>query len=391
MSNQAKTKSRRLAFGLLILFASGAFASATGCASLIGLEDRENDPDAVYDEETETVTRDQCVTYCDDVMANCTGDNKVYASRNSCINTCNGLPPGDPNEPFENNVQCRMGHAKGAASAPDEECKAAGPGGFADCGTSCQAWCHLLEDQCPEDFGVLDDCMESCQSIPDDKTFDVDRSYSEDSIQCRLIHLGAVAGDPASVHCTHGRYIPLEACVPPADGEPTCEEYCQTVSANCQGDDAVYDSDDECLAACAELPVGEFSDVSENTVGCRLYHAKASSQDSGTHCDHASPSGVGVCGAYDDDEDKTGSCESYCTLYRVGCDTEFAEEFTDTDDCISSCVQEFDDRGARDGGNYSTKTAPGEDTLQCRTYYSVKALGGAEADCGKAKSAGTCD
>src|SRR5690606_28455138 len=103
-----------------------------GCTLLIGAEKRvEEEPGATgpIDEETQISTNDLCIEYCDEVMDHCTGGSAVYASRSSCINTCNALPPGEAAEPSGNTVQCRLRRARGAASAPDEECVAAGPGG----------------------------------------------------------------------------------------------------------------------------------------------------------------------------------------------------------------------------------------------------------------------
>lgn len=364
-----------------------------GCTLLIGAEKRvEEEPGATgpIDEETQISTNDLCIEYCDEVMDHCTGGNAVYASRSSCINTCNALPPGEAAEPSGNTVQCRLRRARGAASAPDEECVAAGPGGDPSCGSNCEAWCELLEHECPDDAEVLADCEATCEGIADRGGFDVDGSYERDDIQCRLIHLGAVGGDPESPHCGHARYIASEKCIPESDAQPTCQDYCATTMANCRGSHAVYDSEDDCIAACGALPLGRLEDRVENTIGCRSYHGRSSSQDPGTHCDHASATGDGHCGNAEGDEN-TGNCESYCRLFGAGCSDEFDAAFSGLSPCVEACENTFDDRGAANDTFYSLRTARDGDSLQCRVYFAVKALAGDDEACEKASPSGTCD
>src|SRR5690606_38611748 len=124
---------------------------------------------------------------------------------------------------------------------------------------------------------------------------------------CRILHLGSVARSqkvPDESHCDHGSYIPTKRCLVPADTAPACEDYCRVVMGNCRGQNAVYESEEQCAAACAVLDPGEFSndfDDNRNTVGCRTYHSKAAAlgdKGSGaeTHCKHAGPTGGGFCG-----------------------------------------------------------------------------------------------
>src|SRR5690606_15781096 len=106
--NPIQPSKRSKGFAGLVLLGLGVLAlPIAGCALIAGIEDRTNDPvdpNQVVDEKTEINTRPQCIEYCDDVMKNCTAENAVYAARESCINTCNALPPGEPAEPAGNNV-----------------------------------------------------------------------------------------------------------------------------------------------------------------------------------------------------------------------------------------------------------------------------------------------
>lgn len=374
---------------LSVLLVSG------GCTLLIGAEKRveeESGATGPIDEETKIATNDLCIEYCDEVMGNCTPENgfAVYASRSSCINTCNALPPGEAAEAFGNTVECRLKRARGAKTTPDEECVAAGPGGDSGCGSNCEAWCQLLKEECPNEEGILADCRATCESIPDEGGFDVNASYERDDIQCRLIHLGAVGGDPESPHCGHARYIALEKCVPASDAQPSCEVYCDTVMANCAEQHAAYESEGDCRAACEAFPLGSLDDRAENTIGCRSYHARASSQDPETHCDHAGPTGDGHCGTAEGDEN-TGNCESYCRLLSEGCSSEFDAEFSDQGACVDACGTTFEEDGAANDTYYTVRSARDENSLQCRVYYAVKAAAGDAQACDKAVFAGDCD
>jgi hypothetical protein len=360
--------------------------SFTGCALVLGIEKRtEEEPlEGVLDQETGIRTIELCVNYCNAVIANCEDEHAVYASRASCINTCNALPPGLSSEPLGNTVECRLRRANSAASAPEEFCVSAGPGGGGSCGSNCEAWCGILENVCPADFETLENCQRTCATIPDDGGFDVDGSYQKDDIQCRLIHLGAAADDP--IHCEHGRFVPAAQCLPGQEGEPTCDRYCDVVMEICDGQNAVYESRAQCLAACSSLTPGDLSDSSENTVGCRLYHGTAAAEDAAFHCDHAGPTGDGMCGA-----NQSGNCDSYCQLFQAACETAFEDAFSGVEECSEACRTSLSDDGAGAASEYTVLTARDSDSVQCRTYYAVLALAGDETACEKADLAGTCD
>jgi hypothetical protein len=91
---------------------------------------------------------------------------------------------------------------------------------------------------------------------------------------------------------------------------PTCSNYCTMILANCNGTNAQYPGMTECMASCALFPLGADADTSQNSVGCRTYHAGAAASDANTHCIHAGPTGGDACG---------NVCEGYCNLTVGGC------------------------------------------------------------------------
>src|SRR4051812_38483230 len=69
-----------------------------------------------------------------------------------------------------------------------------------------------------------------------------------------------------------------------------CPTYCTEIQANCTGANAQYADREHCIAACASFPVGtsKVTDMSGNTLGCRIYHAGGPSMTTpATHCAHA--------------------------------------------------------------------------------------------------------
>ena len=157
-------------------------------------------------------------------------------------------------------------------------------------------------------------------------------------------------GDP----CTAGDLCVAGACISGTDpGCPTCQDYCASVQAACTGDLAQYASVDACVDYCeswAMLPLGDLSDTSGNTVGCRIYHAGAAAADPALHCDHAGPTGGNVCGTW---------CDNYCQLAQANC-TGGDELYADGDACNTACA-DLEMSGA--AGDTSG------DSVQCRIYH----------------------
>jgi len=137
-----------------------------------------------------------------------------------------------------------------------------------------------------------------------------------------------------------------------------CADYCAKALANCNGQFELYPSLPFCLAVCAALPPGERTDVSGDTVGCRLHFAESAGQiEKQFNCSAAGPGGNGVCG---------DNCDSWCTLEAKVCPSIYAS----TDDCLAAC-QTFPVIGNYND-NLPTQTG---NSFECRLYHVTAAAG----------------
>jgi hypothetical protein len=84
-------------------------------------------------------------------------------------------------------------------------------------------------------------------------------------------------------------------------GMGTCDSYCDVITANCSGDNAIYLDRAQCVAFCNDIawPQGDVGDMDGNTLECRIYHAGVAADDPVFHCPHAGPTGREVCGTVD--------------------------------------------------------------------------------------------
>jgi len=327
----------------------------------------------------------QCVKYCDSVKTACTGNNKVYATPETCLGVCRQLPSGDTAEPDQGNtVACRANQASLAVEtgAPNDHCPAAGPGGAGLCGTNCASYCMMLKSLCPETYKELDRCESQCNALPDTGAFDVSGNYNGDTIQCRLVHLSAATGDPG-LHCSHAQLKPTEIhCFPSATAPRDCKADCKIINTACTGDFAVYESNEQCEKVCAVLPPGVPSDKTQNTSACRRYHAYNALISPSVHCTHASLLGDGHCGGETPNVDKTGNCESYCMLAKEGCPTLFGTKYESDAACQKECSNQPLEFGAKLDGQMAFRVKPveGTSTLQCRALYVARAITQRAAD-----------
>jgi hypothetical protein len=161
-----------------------------------------------------------------------------------------------------------------------------------------------------------------------------------------------------------------------------CSTYCTEIQNNCTGGNLQYMNTAECMTACASFAVGTstVTDMSGNTLGCRIYHAGAPSMmAAATHCPHAGPAGdviSSAAGAFCSGGDV---CASFCALEIKACGSIEAPlpgdpkdaagnplfQYRNQERCVSAC-DGFDKTHP-----YST-TAVG-DSLACRLYRAVKA------------------
>lgn len=198
---------------------ASVLALAFGCASIVGIEDAELDPELADGGDATGgaggAGATLCSRYCDAALTNCQ-DHPVYFSRAVCETSCGFLDPGDESDETGNTVACRLRSAELALTIGelDVQCPAAGPGGDGRCGTNCEGYCTLMRGACPELFETTftdeSGCLEACALVPDEGGF-VLNNQTGDSLNCRLYHVTAAALDPM-FHCPHA--AGLNTCTP---------------------------------------------------------------------------------------------------------------------------------------------------------------------------------
>lgn len=142
-----------------------------------------------------------------------------------------------------------------------------------------------------------------------------------------------------------------------------CSAHCDTVMANCSGANAQYADKASCMAVCALMPQDGMSGAtSGNTMQCRDYHAGAAKDAAATHCQHAGPSGGGVCG---DD-----ICVPFCAIATATCKTEWPAAA----DCTTACT-------AWTSTMMPYSTSATGNTSECRLYHLTVATVDAATHC----------
>jgi len=174
--------------------------------------------------------------------------------------------------------------------------------------------------------------------------------------------------DGASVDATSAIDAPI------ADARPvlplTTQAYCDTIQAPCTGSNAQYPSANQCLATAAAFVLGSSTDMTGDTLACRIYHAQNAmiTGDTAVHCPHAGPAGekidrsTGVCSA--------SPCDAFCNLNVAVCGTDanaiVANHYADKATCMTACA------GFAKTPAYSAP-APSGNTMACRLYHLTNA------------------
>lgn len=200
------------ALAALVVVTGGAWvALGAGCNAVLGIEGRELQPEDTTEELT-------CQSYCDTVMTNCTGQFQQFQSAETCMALCGFLALGTAEDTSGNTAGCRLRNAELAESTGElgDHCPLGGPGSGGACGDRCQNYCALMTAACGSFSAVGADmttCLDFCTQSRDNPAWtptDPQLLDHDDSIQCRLWHLGNAAQSP-DVHCGH------------ADGTTKCE------------------------------------------------------------------------------------------------------------------------------------------------------------------------
>jgi hypothetical protein len=117
-----------------------------------------------------------------------------------------------------------------------------------------------------------------------------------------------------------------------------CGAYCTAVMTYCTGTNAQYPSFDSCLGACAPLPLGNASDTSGDTLGCRGHYAVLAQSSPATACANAGATGGGDVSGDGGTGGACGdACEAFCTITQAVC-TGTNKQFADIPTCLSNCA-----------------------------------------------------
>jgi hypothetical protein len=155
-------------------------------------------------------------------------------------------------------------------------------------------------------------------------------------------------------------------------GTPSCAAYCTLITQVCNGTNAQYTDEAQCLNLCPHFTLGTDDTAAAGalaTIGCRTYHASAANSTGqySVHCPHAGPSGGNNCGTY---------CDALCQLTTsvagsVSCNGT-NKQYNDFNDCNNTCVAAFNHSGVYQSSTVHDTDVP---TTQCRIYHATVALG----------------
>jgi len=321
-----------------------------------------------------------CEEYCTTIMSldKCGASAAVYESTAQCLAVCRQLPEGSPGAISGNSVQCRLNELRTPDFEPND-CSHVGPVSFGGtCGDPCLTFCELQRTACGN--GEEAYCTSACSVLKQSESYNIDQFANTDTLQCRVNILARALGNGSSEECSGARIAPSSQNFACQDGPnfPVVDDreyYCDLMGYSCQGDDAVYENEQQCRAVADVLDVGGQRDFNVNTLRCRRLHAYYSLGNEKTmHCRHAGPTGDGGCGS---------NCDSFCRILARGCPDAFNGTFASTEgvDAHAACVS--DCTGLPDASNgafgtvrpfYSVNSTPPEGTLKCRTLNAVRAL-----------------
>jgi hypothetical protein len=171
-----------------------------------------------------------------------------------------------------------MGGAGGQGGAGG----AGGMGGMGGAGggalTPCETYCADIAANCTGEnaqYASKEICLASCAAFPEGNPDDM----IGNTVHCRIYHAGASAFDPET-HCTHAGPGGAAVC------GTNCEGFCAIATKTCP---VQHPTMAACMTECTGLPDMEkydASDVSGDTLACRLYHATVATIDPFTHCSH---------------------------------------------------------------------------------------------------------
>lgn len=131
-----------------------------------------------------------------------------------------------------------------------------------------------------------------------------------------------------------------------------CKSYCGTVMEACTGKNAVYSTDEMCLAVCKLLDPGDQLEPIGNTVECRMIQADLAKSEPEDHCKAAGPGGNGACGT---------DCDAYCQLFPKACPDD--DEYKSKAGCLKACG------GLTDQDRFDLMADHEGDSIECRLVH----------------------
>lgn len=396
----------------------------SGCAQLIGLEERELDTTmdagasdaSVLDANMGPTSPDgggvddagnalTCERYCTLARERCTAEQNVElfgageTGTERCLGTCAGYPVDDPTNQRGNSLACRIAQLESIPPGDFEaftSCPGAGPGGGAPigegpsaaCGSNCESFCRLRQEICaphPPADGPPEpteaECLRRCQALPDLGTYNASADFMSDAdnIQCRLAHLSAAGGyklrgdfEQVTSHCGHSNIKSTAPCDLREKAQPNCPDYCKLVTTSCaEASVKVYDDAQQCVALCGHLELGDASQLLDNNVRCRrerAYDALLITANS-SFCEAGGPAPP-QCGR--------GKCANYCELAHSVCPAQFGLQFPGADEaaslaaCEAKCAMIPDSQTSTNPDSplfYSVSARTTGDTFNCRVYH----------------------
>lgn len=170
-----------------------------------------------------TLTDPGCAAYCAEIGHKCTGSVQQYQGDGSlCLQFCPYFSKAE--------LECRTRYADVAGLDDNvSECSAAGPSGqialatdTEQCESACDSYCSLMlaicGDKYAEHFGAgdagTDKCQAVCAGLSNVDVYSAARDPLDNSVQCRLYHLGLRLQTGIPVHCSHAAGEGM--CVAPA-------------------------------------------------------------------------------------------------------------------------------------------------------------------------------
>jgi hypothetical protein len=145
-----------------------------------------------------------CQSYCQGIIAACTGANNQYDTMPNCLASCAAYPMGALNDQSGNTLGCRISHTMLAQSDPATHCIHAGPSGASVCGTPCQGFCTIDQHVCTGSLAQYQDdatCQSACAGFATQPPYSASVT-SGNSLSCRIYHAIAASTGP-QVHCGH--------------------------------------------------------------------------------------------------------------------------------------------------------------------------------------------